>query len=243
MTKVLIIVFFLTSSFGSYSDGEDCINILKEYSQRMLQYKNPDPAKTYKLEMGVKTIYKKGLDIPDTDIKTTVLIKGDKVQYESSYLNMYMDEKNTFTIIHPQKLIVRADGGLRNKVDKVEAFATIQDTLFKRSTVQSCMETITEGKKVKEITLIPDNLMQNATMINKIIYSYDLKEKRVYQTRIFFLPQSPKKEEIITYNSLNYNSKEKIFTKAENMVFTDQGKLQSIYKNYEFIDNRKTSKK
>ena len=175
-----------------------------------------------------------------TSSDTKMYFQGDKMYYQSSYISMYMDKENTFTVIHPQQTIVWNKGKI--KADKIREMTAnaVQDTLFKYSTVASCKETKDpSGRVFKELTLIPYKSSKILSTVQSVVYYYDVKEDRLYRSEIYYKGKSPKLRESTTYKIIDYNYKRKSMpVTAISEVFDSKGKLLAIWQGYELIDQR-----
>lgn len=233
---ILLVGLLNFTAFGQKVDK--CEHLVKNYLKKMSIYANPDPSKVYYLKMSTEAKYRPNSEYKDSRVDVTVIINGPKVQYESQYMNFYMDQDESYTVLHPQRLIVKGDGGAKNRTDKFGDMVSLHDTLLKHSQLVSCVEINQNSRLMKVITFKTDKLFEKATSISRVEYTYDLKEERVFKAVTFFSPSSIKKMEIITYSELSYDYKKSPFNDASEMIFATKGNLVSRFKNYEIIDNR-----
>ena len=222
---------------------QECKNLIRDYLQRMYSYSKPDQKKIYFLEMTTDTFYKPEAETQDTHVEIKMTIAGAKMEYESNVMSYYMDEKNTFVIMHPQKVVVLSDGGVKNRTNKYANIVAVEDTLLKHSTITSCVNVNSDGKTLKQIFLTTDKIFRTATSIAKVEYLYDLGEERVVKSTMRYAEKSPKKEDVILYKKVDYDYNISPFKNASEKVLTTNGSLLPKFKTYQLIDNRNYSKK
>ncbi len=221
--------------------GQDCKKILLDYIQKSkTYYAKPDSVKVYCIEMITEVVFTAESGNKSTSNDTKMYFQGDKMFYQSGYVSMYMDKENTFTIIHPQRTIVWNKGNM--KADKIREMTAnaVQDTLFKYSTVASCKDSKDpSGKTLKEIILTPYKSSKILSTVQSVVYYYDMKEDRLYRSEIYYKGKSQKLRESTTYKMVDYNYKKKsLQASAMSEVFDSKGRLLTIWKGYELLDQR-----
>lgn len=220
-----------------------CAGLVKDYVKRMQEYGRPRGKDVYYMDMQVSTVYNPEYAKNDSDVRVRMYLSADKMQYESSYVSMYQDQHDAITIVHPQKLIVWNQGGaLPEQKESYASLMAISDTLFMRSKVIACRNTEENGRQLREIVLQPDAGYRRSRRVQQVVYHYDISEKRVYRSTIFYTEESSRRRETTTYHRLNFNQSAMPFNRAERIILQANGKPVAKYSSYELIDNRKLSR-
>jgi hypothetical protein len=236
-------ILHLFAGNAQTEDTKDCRQLIRNYMTAMSKYKNPEKDKVYSMQMEVETDYRQGSDKTDTRVSTSIHVSGYSKQYESNLVSYYTDRNQTFTVIHPEKLIYWQDGEITANQDNYAVITMLMDSLFKHSKLDYCRELKYEGRKVKEIKFTPDEKFKKSTQIRALVYYFDVKENRIYRLVTYFLETSEKEKQVVTYHSLSFNSKYKMFTSARNKIFSGKGTLNEKFRNYKIVDQRKNRSK
>ncbi len=245
--RYLIYTISITLCCGHWVLGQQadtsCVGLVKDYVKRMQEYGRPRGKEVYFMDMQVNTVYNPEYAKNDSDVRVRMYLSTDKMQYESSYVSLYQDPHDAFTIVHPQKLIVWNQGGaLREQKESYATLLSISDTLFARSKVISCRNMEEDGRRLREVVLQPDAGYRRSRRVQQVVYHYDLSEKRVYRSTIYYTEEASRQRETTTYHRLSFDQSAMPFSRAERVIFQASGKPVGKYSGYEIIDNRKLSR-
>ncbi len=235
----------LGGGYGAWGQQADtsCAGLVKDYVRRMQEYGRPKGKEVYFMDMQVNTAYNPEYAKTDSDVRVRMYLSADKMQYESNYVSLYQDNNDAITIVHPQKLIVWNQGGaLPERKESYATLLSISDTLFTRSKVASCRNMEEDGRQFREVVLQPDAGYRRSRRVQQVVYHYDISEKRVYRSTIYYTEEASRRRETTTYHRLSFNQSAMPFSRAERVILQANGKPVGKYSGYELIDNRKLSR-
>jgi hypothetical protein len=242
LIAIIVLVFSCQWIMAQKTDTS-CVALVRDYVKRMQGYGRPQGKKVYFMDMQVKTVYRPDYAKSDSDVRSRVYLSADKMQYESAYVSMYQDQYDAITIVHPQKLIVWNPGEISQESKEMYAtLSAISDTLFARSKVLVCRDIKEGDRHLRELVLQPDAGYTHSRKVRQVVYHYDIGERRVYKSIVYYTEDAVRRQETTTYHRLSFNHSAMPFSRAERVIRQANGKLVERYKNYELIDNRKLSR-
>lgn len=233
--SILIILLALHPSAPS-GDTDDCRQKLKTYSASVSMKELPGAKQLYYIHYQVFTQMRSEKN-PDTRTEVKAMLGSAGMFYESDVISMYKDAEEIYTVVHPQKKIVRSIAD--NKTDmnlRRQQASLLQDSLIDNSLIRPCQKGIYHGKNVTRIELAPNASVVKKTAIEKIIYYYNEEKQTMEGQEIFYSKASPMVKREIRFLSLDFNYKGKVKPKAREYLFEGE-KLKPAFRGYTFEDN------
>lgn len=237
-SRLFAVFLLIQSNILLAQNNFQCQQMFDKYIAGLGEYEAPKEGKHYFVHTVVSTI-------PNTlskeyspsaysseNINVRVVIAKGKVFYYSNYLDFYQDNKDLFTIIHPQKLIIWQKPESQREEDK-QAF---QLTPFRKKMLDElalveCIDVVIDKKKSKQITFSPKKQTYQR-FISKVTYFFDEKVGKLEkQETIYAEGQANLRQEII-YKEFNANYTEKVADSAIENVFDSRKKLLNRFKGY-----------
>lgn len=222
----------------------ECRKMIDNYLKEMQQYTTPESNRWYYMHLLITTVPKPGtpfvrasLDNRNVEVKVTA--GKNRMIYESTYLSVYQDEKDVFTVIHPRKAIIwsKPDPDVsKGKEVMAQNMVIGQQKLMQACTVRQCRDTTYEGKPTKIIEMVPDAKAKEDYHIERIVYYYTPSESRMRKQEIDFTANYKIDRQIITYYAMNLNYRSKLPKSAYAEIFEGSNKhrkLQPPYRKYQ----------
>ncbi len=239
---LLVFLFFSQGLSAQRSPQDSCKGLLMDFVRSMAKIGTPDAKKIYHLNYKIETVYKPASNNPNSSMQGNYLLSGEKTLFESNVMSAYADGKNGFLILHNQRKIIWGPGGKniygKENFDRIAGF---QDTLVKFSSLTSCRNITENNEPFKEIVLETNDNIKRVFHVSSIQIKYDMKANRISRVICHYDKESKIERMSVTYNDLDFDYTGPFFSSAYSKVLTSGGKLKSIYKGYELIDNRQTN--
>lgn len=210
--------------------------MLMGYVDRMESMGAPKKGKVYHLKYQMTTIFneKNGTHSEVADVE--VFTSHDKIAVYDKKMNVFGDDENIFVILPDVKKIYwnNSDPKIFDEVATYGKFLDIQRALLNSASNITCSEK--EGG-LMSITIAPSSDFTKRTGLKHQKITYSLKEDRIIKVENEFKSYSRIKNQIMTYQKLDFDSSEKIVSPIEALF--NGNKLKSVYNGFEIIDNRK----
>jgi hypothetical protein len=234
-------LFFLLTLVGYGQAADPCQALLEAYAGKMGAYGQGGGKGNYRLHMDITALPAKGtpsepaaLAGKTVDLKVTATAR--KLAYESTYLAVYRDEKDQFTVIHPQRTILHARAGKTTEATDGEALAgqltALQQGFMKRCRIASCRDTVYAGQAAKVMELLPDPKDQAQYHIRRITNYVLVKSVTVPRQVIEYAEGHGLDRQVVNYHALDLDYRGKAPGPARAAVFASTGKLLARYQGY-----------
>ena len=233
---VTIIFFFTLSAFAQLS-ADQCKKMLSAYVEKTSAYGIPKGKRTYVMDITINIVLRQNHQNRETRVK--MIVGAEQMQYISSDVTAIQDQKDAFTIIHPQKTIIWTNGLKNNDPEKIKnKLKGVEDSLITSSKIKNFKEADYQNKKVILITLEPAFSIQKRYKIEKMEYYFNSKDEKIEQSITYYRSTEAIEKKITTYNEVDFNYKSSFNSPVFNEVFGSNKKLLPKYKGYKLIDNR-----
>ena len=240
----VIMIGFITISFGftKQSSEEGCVDNLLKSLHQMASHSQLQKGKVYYLNMSQSITYNEQLTKrKPSHLNTVIAATTSKMLYENELVSMYVDEDESYTILHPELRIVHNKGMGReyDQTERIKRSAEIQDSIVRTGRLIYCKA----SKKVtgsKEIAIEPSLAVKSKTNLNLIRFTLDEERGLIVRVENSYNSRSVKKSDLIEYHKIDFDFKGKLFSKARSKVFDRSGLLKTAYKYYEVIDLSKS---
>lgn len=234
----LIIILIISLSYNK-SKAQDCADLLKDYASKISQFNAPEKSKVYYMNIDVSSDYKEGNSLKKKNMNIRMFISKNKVHYISDVVSIFADEDDYIVIMHPQKIIIRADGRLNENISEMNKnYGLIYNQLIDSSEVYSCKNINENGRSLKYFHLIPDENHKKAYKTDKVKYYFDLKSQMLYKTIVYFTNSAVVKQTTV-FNDIDFDYKKTKIKKAKNMLFDLNNNILPQYRHYQYINNKK----
>ena len=239
---ILIILYCAYTPLLAQSQ-EECKGFIEGYIQKMASCGFPKGKQHYFIHMTSSMIPRakgvqdnKALSAKDIEIK--FILGENKVFYESKYLNIYQDKKESFTIAHPQKLILWSPNVQANheNTEKMwrETFSQTQVEIVRSAKLVNCTEAIFNKLSLKKIILKTSAEVEKNFNISRLIYYYDPGSQKLFHQIIEYTPQYKLISQKITYHTLDLNYQGDVKSSARAYVLNQSNHLLKKYQSYAF---------
>ncbi|MES2730612.1 MAG: hypothetical protein V4714_02650 [Bacteroidota bacterium] len=221
----------------------ECRKMIDHYLKEMQQYTSPEGNRFYYMHLLITSLPKKGapvskasLDSRNIEVKVTA--GKNRMMYESTYLSVFQDEKDVFTVIHPRHSIIqtKANPGVGKGKEAMANNVVIgQQKLMQACTVQQCRDTLYEGKLTKIIELVPHAKAMEMYHIKRLTYYYTPAEDRMRKQEIAYTADYSMDRQIITYYTIDLDYQGKLPKSAYAQIFeggNKHKKLRAAYRQY-----------
>ncbi len=178
------------------------------------------------------------LAVSPKEVEVKLTITNQRIFYQSTYMEVYQDAREIYTVIHPQKNIVCTRKNPAQTVssqtqDMVQNLARIQEDLVQLTTVRKCEPATWQGKPIRIIELHTTAAGQKKYHIQKLTYYYDPVREIVLKQWIDYTPDhSTLRQQVATYHTLNVRYKGKIPPDARSCIFKTGTHLRDSYQGY-----------
>lgn len=235
----LFILFSLLLSLTSFKEGNNennaCIEPLKKCIAKMASFGKPQIGKSYFMHMNMKKDMSDKSKEKDSDVEISMVISATQMIYETATVSVYKDEQDAFTIVHPRKQIVWTKGTKMPYNDggvlKMNAF---QNSFLDQCKILSCDEKETDGKKLKELKLVPDKKFK----VKNIAFSFDPSSAYITKIETVYFSGGEILSELLTIHEMDMNYKKSVPKKVRDKIFSSKGKLTATFKGYKILDQR-----
>ena len=242
MKKIAVLPLFLLLALVGYGQAADpCQALLEAYAGKLGAYGQGGGKGNYRLHMDITALPAKGAARqPAAPAGQTVELKVtatvSKLAYESTYLAVYRDEKDQFTVIHPQRTILHARAGRMPEETGGEALAgqltALQQGFMKRCRIASCRDTVFAGQAAKVMELRPDPQDQAEYHIRRITNYVLVKSRTVPRQVIEYAEGHGLDRQVVNYHAVDLDYRGKAPGPARAAVFAAPGKLLARYQGY-----------
>lgn len=198
----------------------------------------PGAKQTYYIHYQIMTDMRSGSS-PDSKEEVKAMVGSTGMYYVSKTISMYSDAEEIYTVVHPQKKIIRSRAD--KKIDpnlRRQQGALLQDSLIDNATILPCQQGTYHEKKVTVINLLPNAMAVKKLKIDKITYYLNETNQTMEGQEIFYSKASAIQKREIRFHALDFDYKGNIKSKAKDYLF-DGDKLKSSFKGYTFEDNTK----
>ncbi|MBD0256966.1 MAG: hypothetical protein ICV83_14705 [Cytophagales bacterium] len=233
-------VFFLLALVGYGQAADPCQALLEAYAGKMGAYGQGGKG-NYRLHMDITALPAEGagsqpaaLAGKTVDLKVTATAK--KLAYESTYLAVYRDEKDQFTVIHPQRTILHARAGKVTEATDgavpAGQLTALQQRFMKRCRIASCRDTVYAGQAAKVMVLLPDPKDQAQYQIKRITNYVLVRSVTVPRQVIEYTEGHGLDRQVVNYHAVDLDYRGKAPGPARAAVFASPGKLLARYQGY-----------
>lgn len=234
-----VAILFVGMTPSTPLEDDPCVEELKTCLQKMAQFSVPQGKSAYYMHMAIIKKMSPGADVPDTDADVKLIITPSQMHYETQLLSVYKDEQDAFTIVHPQKQIIRTSGGkIPYSNQAVGEVGAMQLTMLSQCTVSSCKSVEQNGKLYKQLILIPNEALKQKVQVKTMSFTYEKKSHSLKKIETRYLPGQAMINEQITIYDTDFNYKGVLPASVKSKVFNSSGKLLSSYKGYKIVDKR-----
>ncbi len=233
LTGLLLVV----NQFLLYAQSEDCKKIMIDYINVMNSVKEPEPGKSYHLDMIVKNTMVNNDDFPQ-QVEIDAILTNSKLVYTSSLMSVYQDTSNAFTVIHPSKTIIWNKGKKSPVADEQQQLIlNVKLELLENSSVTLCEKSKVSGKELLIIGIQPTLKVMEDLKIDHFTFYFNSQKKLIEKLVIDYNSEYPLQSQEITYKVLDFDSNNKVLP-IKDYLFEKDGRLKSKFQDYKLIDNR-----
>lgn len=239
MIKYLLILLSIPCLCFGPPSGEECRKQLKAYCHSVSLKEAPSGKQVYFIHYEMFTVARPGKGGEDSRVEVRASLGKNIMFYESNYVSMYRDSNEVYTVIHPQKLIVRsfsdktADASFRKN-----HLSNALDTLIDDGTVKPCRAGTYQGEAVKIAELLLNPASVKKTGLERIVYYLNEQKQSIAGQEMYYTYSSPVLKREIRFHTVDFNYKEKLKARARDYVF-DGSRLKTVFKGYQVQDNYK----
>ncbi len=168
-----------------------------------------------------------------TEVK--VIAGPHRLYYESTHLSIYRDEKDIFTVIHPQKRILHAasqSASATADTGPAESFLALQKHFLSDCVLKSSRDTLVEAKPWKVFRLVPHAKYQAQFPIREVVYYFNLSQKRIEKQVVYYHPSHGLLQQTIEYREFSFPFRGKVPRSARSYLLTDRNQLKRTYQQY-----------
>jgi hypothetical protein len=182
----------------------------------------------------MKTIYNENLGVDSEVVNTEVFTTHNKIALYDKKMSVFGNEKDVFVVLPEYKKIYwnNSDPRIFNDANMYKKFLEIQRLLLNSAKTISCADN--DGKMI--ITVIPDTEFGKKTKLSHQKITYNIQEDKIQKVENFYSKTNKIKNQTITYQVLDFNSRIKIDSPTTALFSGNE--LKSKYKGFEIIDNR-----
>jgi len=202
-----------------------------------------DGKQVYYVNYTVRTVSRDSLNDGIGESTIEMWMAGKRMHLKSAEMEIYQDEKEVFTVLPHNKMLVRSDRLAHADNTRGEQVALFQDTLFALSTVSQCQ---TIGRH-KRIVLDVDAAGQQLYQIKQMRFDIDIEREMIRKVRVCYTNSyrssipSMNNTAYVEYivHDLSYDYKGRIKLRAVAGMFLDgNGRPKTAYADYELVDSR-----
>jgi|GEM_PF-2339978 len=242
MRRIALLPIFLLLGLVGYGQGADpCQALLEAYAGKLGAYGQGGGKGNYRLHMDITALPAKGASsepaaLAGKTVELKVTATAKKLAYESTYLAVYRDEKDQFTVIHPQRTILHARAEQSAEATGGEALAgqltALQQGFVKRCRIAACRDTLYAGQAAKVMELLPDPKDQAEYHVKRITNYVLVRSQTVPRQVIEYVEGHGLDRQVVNYHAVDLNYRGKPPGPARAAVFAAPGKLLARYQGY-----------
>lgn len=237
MLKVLLYLIFIPFFLTLSPEEDDCKKLLKECSRKVSMRELPAGKQVYYMHYEMTNQAKPGSNAGNSRTEMKVTLGRSQMNYESNYVSMYRDSMEVYTVIHPQKLIVRSSATKDGDATfRQQSLSKMQDTLIDKGTMKPCRTATYYGKNVKVAELVLHSVASDKSGIERIVYYLNEQKQTIEGQEIFYNQNASLLKSDVRFHMVDFNYKEKFRAKARDYIY-EGGKLRSSWKGYKVEDN------
>lgn len=238
----VILLFCFSLSFSQSNEKK----IMKEVLNTLLSLPkeiNSNKTNLVKLKYSVQSVTKQG----ERSLEYTSFYKrGKSLYFKTKKASYYVDEKDLFLIIPKEKIVIHRNIELQDtqKSEKkkfnhvqYQNMVTFQTLLVQDAKVNS-MQKLKEGEReLIKIVFTPNSDVKAFDKIRQVHIWFDQKKKEIVRIWTHYDHSFKLKEMIVSYEEINFNSKEKELKKpVAKYVLTNSNRLLKQYSGYRLIE-------
>jgi hypothetical protein len=234
--KFLNYIFIITalncSAQAKKQDFKVCRTLLNDYIEKTSSIDKLQPGQTIFMDVSYKVVSSEAEGPVLTNTK--YVMNEDICFYENEKINVYMDKKDFFVVVHNNHYILRNDPVSNDSVTRTVYGATfkLRDSLLKTGALVGCYE---EGNKTM-ISFMADPKLRAKTKVETLTYTFEGKEMKEINIKYLYDHHISRVE--VTYNKLDLHYPKISNNSARSFVLENNGKLKSKYKGYSYVDNK-----
>lgn len=245
MISVLLILIVSQSFTGQVVDEnqQSLLLIKKIYSKlnNSKEYEN----KVFYCKMGVKTILDNSFSEEDNNKEELVeiIINKNQSRFISDKVIVYEDNKESYTIIHHEKKLIRADSKRMQVIGRNNnQLSFLQDTILKVSHVMDVSTITINGESLQKVVTTVPKESNDYFNIEHVVYYINIEQREIKKIELRYLkPNQHIKEVQYRFVNLDYNYKVLGMNKSvKSLIFSDNSNLKQGLKGYQIIDIRKS---
>lgn len=235
--RFLLLPIFLVLFVRINAQNDKVKAIFMEAFKELSIQELPKKGHNFYLKYSARVVFVDPLQMPlETNVEyiissTGVKLISDKVQF-------FQDEKEAFSIIAEDKVIVRMDANREvwKNSGQLSSILTKKDFIFNSADYKL----IKEENGLTMVKITPSVEFQKDLRVQYLIVELDTTNKKVKRMAIFHSDGERKITEYIYY-VIDYDSKLQPELYAWKQVLDNKGRLLPIYKAYRYLDVRKPS--
>ncbi|MGD1842674.1 MAG: hypothetical protein ACFB0B_17525 [Thermonemataceae bacterium] len=236
---ILFVALCLLPTLTSAQNLAEGRKHLESYFAKIKTYELPSTKQTYYLSLEVTTIpntqssYAKS-PYSSKNIPVEIVLSANRLFYESKYINFYNDQKEAFTIIHPQRLIVwtkkkAPKEAVQNTPQQIELLSALQQRVLTDCKV---IRYEPHQGSVKKIVLRANDQLQKELGFRQITYYLDVANNLLKKQHIHYIENYKIKQQTIIFKEFNLNYKGKVAASAYRNVFGKDYRILPQYQSY-----------
>lgn len=231
----LFSLFFSTPEKAVHFSETDCLDILKNYTQKLVQLQSKSKKQAYYLHIAFHTIDKSSTNVLKDELIMSYA-SNTALYCQSKQYSLWSDTAFTVAVIAAKKEIIISKSNLRNiQAMQSQSSFWIQQQLLNNSVVSDCHDEKEGERSFKVIELVPNAAFQKLCPVKKAIYSFDLHTQMLYKADLIYLPSHPIKEQIAIYHELNFDYTHFDYAPAKSRIYNPDGSLKKQYSGYKII--------
>jgi hypothetical protein len=194
----------------------------------------------YFLHMSVTTVPAKDspytqASYPSQDIDVKIYASASQLAYESTYMAFYQDARETYTVVHPSKQILKSASagkiGGKGETQLSAQLSVLKRAMIEKGRLASCKETSWNGKPVQELVLVLDAQNQQALGMRQITYVFNTSYQQVIRQTIEYMPGHRYLQQTIVFYQIDTHYRGHFPANASAHIYTG-GKLADRYRGY-----------
>lgn len=240
IAKLFVCLLFLSATQLTYAQ-ENGKKLIEDHVKRMNTFGFPSGNQVYYMHSTTTlepntTKMQANIPVSPKNVEVKIMVSKNFTAYKSTYIEVYQDNEESYTVIHPQKTIICAKKKTSNQLKEKNGFAQdfgkVQEDLLLHTTLTNEKVGTWQGKSVKIIELQTTVVGKEKYNIEKLTYYYDLASKQVVKQWIDYAPDYKLKRQIATYHELDLDYKGKIKKSAKSSIYTAKNQLHKSYQGY-----------
>jgi hypothetical protein len=217
----------------------DCKKIITAYIENMAAVQTPEPGHSYHIHFTTESISADPKKTQSSTVDAHVYLDHTHMTYQTSQMLMMRDALDAFMIIHPQRKIIWAKGGL-NPVEETErlTLGTVQKNLVEKATLSFCRTEEQAGQSIRVIGLVPARETGEKVHVKSFTFYYSSALEKMQKVIIEFEKPHPMQKQTITYHTIDFDYKSFKPKSFYAQVFASGGVLHQKYQGYRLVDNK-----